>query len=233
MYLADYHMHSKYSFLMVQKNWIRSVRRRSGEDCRKLRSQTIWIFIQDLPYDEQMNFDVPGGEQHHMDVSGLYAGLVQMKEKYAGQLKVRVGAELGQPQANPEAAALFIRDYGDLDFVIGSIHNMEKDLDVYYYDFTKIDVAKMYDHYVDWLLKLSEMGDFDVMGHLTYPLRYMFERNQLRLDLRPYEEKFRQLFKNLTEKSRGIELNVSGYYKAMQDAMPPMSTFEVVPGMRR
>ena len=90
----------------------------------------------------------------------------------------------------------FIRDYGDvLDFVIGSIHNMEKDLDVYYYDFTKIDVAKMYDHYVDWLLKLSEMGDFDVMGHLTYPLRYMFERNQLRLDLRPYEEKFRQLFK--------------------------------------
>ena len=39
---------------------------------------------------------------------------------------------------NPEAAALFIRDYGDvLDFVIGSIHNMEKDLDVYYYDFTK------------------------------------------------------------------------------------------------
>ena len=32
--------------LMVQKNWIRSVRRRSGEDCRKLRSQTIWIFIQ-------------------------------------------------------------------------------------------------------------------------------------------------------------------------------------------
>ena len=94
-------------------------------------------------------------------------------------------------------------------------------------------MAKNDDHYVDWLLKLSEMGDFDVMGHLTYPLRYMFERNQLRLDLRPYEEKFRQLFKNLTEKGRGIELNVSGYYKAMQDAMPPMSDFEVIPGMRR
>ena len=45
----------------------------------------------------------------------------------------------------------------------------------------------------------SEMGDFDVMGHLTYPLRYMFERNHLRLDLKPYEDKFRQLFKNLTE----------------------------------
>ena len=121
-----------------------------------------------------------------------------------------------------------MKDYGDvLDFVIGSIHNMEKDLDVYYYDFEKIDVSKMYDHYVDWLLKLSEMGDFDVMGHLTYPLRYMFERNHLRLDLKPYEDKFRQLFKNLTEKGRGIELNVSGYYKAMQDAMPPMSILKL------
>ena len=117
-----------------------------------------------LPYDEQMNFDVPGGEQHHMDAVGLYKELCNIKEKYAGQLKVRIGAELGQPQVNLEAAELFMKDYGDvLDFVIGSIHNMEKDLDVYYYDFTKIDVAKMYEHYVDWLLKLSEMGDFDVL----------------------------------------------------------------------
>lgn len=227
MYLADYHMHSKYSFDGSEEldTICQTAIRRGLSEIAITDHMDIYT---GLPYDEQMNFDVPGGEQHHMDVSGLYAGLVQMKEKYAGQLKVRIGAELGQPQVNPEAAALFIRDYGDmLDFVIGSIHNMEKDLDVYYYDFTKIDVAKMYDHYVDWLLKLSEMGDFDVMGHLTYPLRYMFERNQLRLDLRPYEEKFRQLFKNLTEKGRGIELNVSGYYKAMQDAMPPMSILKL------
>ena len=43
-----------------------------------------------LPYDEQMNFDVPGGEQHHMDAVGLYKELCNMKEKYAGQLKVRI-----------------------------------------------------------------------------------------------------------------------------------------------
>lgn len=55
----------------------------------------------------------------------------------------------------------------------------------------------------------------------------MFERNQLRLDLRPYEEKFRQLFKNLTEKGRGIELNVSDTRRAMQDAMPPMSILKL------
>ena len=87
-----------------------------------------------------------------------------MKEKYAGQLKVRIGAELGQPQVNPEAAALFIRDYGDvLDFVIGSIHNMEK-IWMSIIMILPNDVAKMYDHYVDWLLKLSEIGRFRCDG---------------------------------------------------------------------
>ena len=74
-----------------------------------------------------MNFEVPGGEQYHMDVSGLYGGLVQMKEKYAGQLKVRVGAELGQPQVNPERRR-FLSGIMVMCWILSSVylfHNME------------------------------------------------------------------------------------------------------------
>ena len=96
MYLADYHMHSKYS-LMVQKNLDTILSgRRSGGGLSEIAITDHMDIYTGLPYDEQMNFEVPGGEQYHMDVSGLYGGLVQMKEKYAGQLKVRIGAELGQ-----------------------------------------------------------------------------------------------------------------------------------------
>ena len=147
MYLADYHMHSKYSFDGSEEldTICQTAIRRGLSEIAITDHMDIYT---GLPYDEQMNFDVSGGEQHHMDAVGLYKELCNMKEKYAGQLKVRIGAELGQPQVNPEAAELFMKDYGDvLDFVIGSIHNMEKDLDVYYYDFEKIDVSKMYDHY--------------------------------------------------------------------------------------
>ena len=105
MYLADYHMHSKYSFDGSEEldTICQTAIRRGLSEIAITDHMDIYT---GLPYDEQMNFEVPGGEQHHMDVSGLYAGLVQMKEKYAGQLKVRIGAELGQPQVNPEAAAL-------------------------------------------------------------------------------------------------------------------------------
>ena len=97
MYLADYHMHSKYSFDGSEEldTICQTAIRRGLSEIAITDHMDIYT---GLPYDEQMNFEVPGGEQYHMDVSGLYAGLVQMKEKYAGQLKVRIGAELGQPQ---------------------------------------------------------------------------------------------------------------------------------------
>ena len=108
MYLADYHMHSKYSFDGSEEldTICQTAIRRGLSEIAITDHMDIYT---GLPYDEQMNFDVPGGEQHHMDAAGLYAGLVQMKEKYAGQLKVRVGAELGQPQVNPQAAELYER----------------------------------------------------------------------------------------------------------------------------
>lgn len=224
MYIADYHMHSKYSFDGCEE---------LADMCdAAISSGLTEIAVTDhmdiftgLPYGQMIDFDVPGGKQYTMDVKGLYEELEEVRSRYEGRLTVRIGSELGQPQVNPEAAKAFLQDHPQLDFVIGSIHNMENDLDVYYYDFAEMDTAVMYDHYLDWLLELARTGDFDVMGHLTYPLRYMFERRQLRLDLAPYEEKFRALFRSLTDKGRGIEVNVSGLYRAMNDTMPP---FQVV-----
>ncbi len=225
MYLADYHMHSKYSF--DGKEELRTICDQAmARGLSEIAITDHMDIFTNRPYGQMVNFDVPGGRLVLMDVDGLYKELAVVRDEYAGRLTVRIGAELGQPQVNPEAAAAFLKTY-PLDFVIGSIHNMENDLDVYYYDFSRMDVGKMYDHYVDWLIELAETGDFDVMGHLTYPLRYMFERQQLRLDLTPYEEKFRYLFQCLIEKGRGIELNVSGLYREMQDTMPPLSLLKL------
>ena len=221
MYLADYHTHSKYSF-------------DGCEAPEEMCQQAIRMGLSELaitdhmdiytgrPYGELLDFDQTPTGVVHMDVAGLYRELRELKDRYAGRLRLVIGSELGQPQVGPEAAAAFLRDY-PLDFVIGSVHNMEGDRDVYYYDFGSIDIPAMYDHYLDWLITLAKIGDFDIMGHLTYPLRYAFEQRGLTLDLAPYEEKFRYLFKLLTEKGRGIEVNVSGYYKAMKESMPPLS----------
>lgn len=225
MYLADYHTHSRYSFDGSEPLQVMCEKAIAAGLTELAVTDHMDIFT-GLPYGEMINFDEPGGKRFSMDVAGLYRELNEIKDIYAGRLTVRIGAELGQPQVNPEAAKAFVSDY-PLDFIIGSVHNMEGDLDVYYYDFTQMDVAAMYDHYVDWLIELAGVGDFDVCGHLTYPLRYMFERCRMRLDLKPYEEKFRHLFRLLIEKGRGIELNVSGLYRPMQETMPPLSLLKL------
>ncbi|MGI6002449.1 MAG: histidinol-phosphatase HisJ family protein [Lachnospiraceae bacterium] len=223
MYRADYHTHSRYSFDGSEElETMCQAAVAAGLD--EIAITDHMDIFTGLEYGHMINFDEPGGRDYYMDVEGLYRNLAQIREKYRGRLKVVIGTELGQPQVNPEQARLFLAKYRP-DFVIGSIHNMENDLDVYYYDFTQIDVPSMYDHYLDWLLELARTGDFDVMGHLTYPLRYYYEREHRTLDLHPYEEKFRDLFRILIQNGRGIELNVSGLYKPMKDTMP---TFEVL-----
>jgi histidinol-phosphatase (PHP family) len=169
-----------------------------------------------------MNYDVPGGELFEMKVDELYEELAAVRERYAGLVKVIIGTELGQPQVNPAAAKAFLAEH-PLDFVIGSVHNMENDLDVYYYDFDQVDGAALFDHYLDWLIQMACTCDFDVVGHITYPLRYLFERKGERISLRPFEEKLRHLFKILIQSGRGIELNTSGMTRLMQETLPPFS----------
>ncbi|MEI3374940.1 MAG: PHP domain-containing protein [Coprococcus catus] len=69
MYLADYHMHSKYSFDGSEEldTICQTAIRRGLSEIAITDHMDIYT---GLPYDEQMNFEVPGGEQYHMDVSG-------------------------------------------------------------------------------------------------------------------------------------------------------------------
>lgn len=227
MYLADYHTHSKYSFDGCEEieNMCEAAIKAGLSEIAITDHMDIFT---KLPYGTLMKSDDPQEEPFIMQTAALYDELEAMKARYEGRLKVRIGSELGQPQVQTEASAAFLKDYGSrLDFVIGSVHNMEDDLDVYFYDFDKVDVPAMYERYVDWLIEMTEKCDFDVCGHLTYPLRYLYERKGERLDLAPYEEKFRYLFKLLTESGRGIEMNVSGMYKAMKETMPPVGLLKL------
>ena len=69
MYLADYHMHSKYSFDGSEEldTICQMAIRRGLSEIAITDHMDIYT---GLPYDEQMNFDVPGGEQHHMQYEG-------------------------------------------------------------------------------------------------------------------------------------------------------------------
>lgn len=212
IYLSDLHLHSSYSF--------------DGEvSLTNICETALKRGMQEIAITDHADIYANKPYEHILDADSLYQELAAIKEQYKDRLLVRLGAELGQPQRNPSDAARFLSSY-PLDFVIGSIHNVEDDFDIYDYDYTTLDCGQMYDHYLDWVLDLAEHYDYDVIGHLTYPLRCMAEVG-IRLDLAPFEEKFRTLFDILIERKKGIELNTSGLYQTINDTMPPLSLLKL------
>lgn len=206
MYLTDYHIHSKYSF-------------DCETDLDEICKAAINRGIKEIAITDHMDIYSDKPYEHILDCKNLYNDLYKIKEKYADRLKVIVGAEYGQPQANEEQARKFIKDYA-LDFIIGSVHNMENDIDAYYLDYKELDYKEVMHNYIRWLKEMAIGYEFDVMGHITYPSRYIYQQIGVRVDYREYYEEYEELFKILIEKGRGIELNVSGIARGTNDTMP-------------
>ena len=208
MKLVDYHMHSKYSF-------------DAETPVEDICEAAIRAGLDEIAITDHMDIfsDKPYG--HIMDCDAAYEEITKYRDMYAGKLKVLSGVELGQPQANPKEAKAFLEKY-NLDFIIGSIHNIENDVDCYDFDYTKVDYHAVYDSYMNYQLEMAKNYDFDVMGHVTYPSRYVYERTGVNVDYSLYMERYEQLFKILIERGKGIELNLSGIARKCGDVMPTM-----------
>lgn len=213
MYLADYHIHTKYSF-------------DGNEAIDDICEKAIERGMNEIALTDHMDIYSNKPYENILDCNKLYQDIDRAKNKFEGRLIIRKGAELGQPQVNPKEGRKFLEEH-PLDFVIGSIHNMKNDIDVYYYDFKKLDCNEVYFEYLDWLIELAANYDFDVLGHLTYPMRYMFLKENKRIDLKPFEDQYRILFKTIVERGKGIEVNTSGLLQPMNETMPPISVIKL------
>lgn len=134
--------------------------------------------------------------------------IARAKEK---GFNVLCGIELGQPTYHPESAVKVLEG-ADYDIVLGSIHYLRDGRDFYYlrYSDGSCDPAMIYDQYLDEVLIMAEQSDFDVLAHLTYPLRYIYGRDNVRLDIAPYEEKYRRILTALVRRDKALEINTSG-----------------------
>ena len=135
------------------------------------------------------------------------------------QTKLLAGVELGQPTQDETRAKEFLSEY-DLDFVIGSLHNLAYEDDFYFMDFTKVDLQAVFDRYFDELIEMTEQNLFDVVGHITYPWRYLEGNYGLKFSLDSFFPKIDHMFKILIKNGKGIEVNTSGLRQTISTTMP-------------
>lgn len=139
----------------------------------------------------------------------LEAVTAAKEQAAAAGLTLLCGMEMGQPNADFGLSAAVGAD-ARLDFIIASLHELLDRPDFFCLDYSQENIPALMEQYFDQLYDICRWGKFDVLGHLTYPLRYIEGEAGIPVPLEPYLEQIRCCFRALAENGKGIELNTSG-----------------------
>ncbi|MCI9643928.1 MAG: histidinol-phosphatase HisJ family protein [Oscillibacter sp.] len=202
MYLADYHVHSRIS-------------PDGGDSMAALAEAAIQAGLDELCFTDHVepiiwaSTDLRGP----YDWTALAAEFDAARAAVGDRIKLRLGIELGDACWNFAHTEKLLEDAPPLDFIIGSVHMLSeryKGLDLYYFDPETEEEA--YGGIADYLGRvkaMAEWGKFDVLGHLTLPLRYLNENRGWNLNMDRFGGEIADIFAILNRKGIGIEVNTN------------------------
>ena len=134
----------------------------------------------------------------------------------AGRLHALRGIEIGEGIWYPEVSRRILSTYS-FDVVIGSVHAVR--FPDYEIPFSRIDFGNMsenlilpyLDQYFDDMLSMIRIMDFDILAHITCPLRYINDRYHSDVTLDAFQEKIHVILKEITARKIALEVNTSRY----------------------
>lgn len=211
MITADYHLHSSFSGDSHEpmENMVRAAIQ---------KGLTHICFTEHMDMDYPVTEDTPEGIFLVNTDSYLY-DLATLKNKYAKEIRILFGIELGlQPHLNKELA-LYARSH-EFDFIIGSTHIVNKK-DPYYPSFYEgRSEEEAYREYFQGIIdNIKKFKNFDVCGHLDYVVRYGPEMDK-NYSYAKYMDLFDKILELLLENEKGIELNTGNLRKGTREASP-------------
>lgn len=157
---------------------------------------------------------------HERAVFQTFFEIAKVRSAFRGKLLVLNGIELGQPIFAPHIAERILKSQ-KFDVVIGSIHNLRNGYDPYYQDsFTEEKVHEFLKEYFYEMIKMCEWGDFDVLAHLTYPMRYFFSQSQITVDLNDYKSEVDEILRLIAKKDIALEINTAGLRQPLKRLQP-------------
>ena len=144
-----------------------------------------------------------------------YDDVLSVRERYGGRLLIAAGVEIGEALYDPPFAKKVIAAR-PWDVVLGSVHAVR--MPGWEMPFSVIDFSgcgdaflRAYLHrYFDDLLEMATAEDYDVLCHLTVPLRYICGKYGKRMDLSEYDGKIDRILRAAIARGKTLEVNTSG-----------------------
>ena len=144
------------------------------------------------------------------------------------------GVEMAEYLFDRENAEI-IMNLTDYDVILGSVHS------VFYEDWTdsysRLDfgaeaasVEKVKGFLREYFKKVYEMAektDFDVLSHLTCPLRYINGKYGRNIDSMEFKTEIEEILKLIIKRGISLEINTSGVGSAFDSTMPDSKIIKI------
>lgn len=152
--------------------------------------------------------------------------VAKTKAAFGYKVVISFGIEIAQVFYDVKAIEDVLKRH-HLDFVIGSVHRlMYEGFDFYSLrDYNSLSKEKLHEYiekYFEEMVDLIKWGKFDVLGHLSLPVRYPKVYSGIDISFDRYKEQIDEVLRLAAENGKGIEINTSGLRDAVGDTMPPM-----------
>lgn len=193
--MFDFHLHSGVSF-------------DSEESAEKIVAAAVKAGMKEICFTDHLDYEeVPTGIKVWFETEDYNAAYDQL---HCEGLKIRKGFEFGMLPGNRDT---FLKDLERrrFDFIIGSIHFADG-IDIFYEEYwqNKTPEAAEITYFERILDCVKEHDSFDVLGHLTYIGKVINNPNLRAIPMKEYQELTDEIFRNLIQKGKGIEVNTSG-----------------------
>lgn len=201
----DQHVHSAYSF---------DSKEHLEDECEAAMQKGL----QGITFTEHFSVDPLDVSYGVLRYDAYRRAVTDCQKKYSGELHIGCGLEIGEPHLKKcEADLKQAVQSMQLDFIIGSIHNIDS---VKLRNFQKGKTKdEIYAQYFEEILTMARTADIDVIGHLDLAKRYTFEVVG-NYDFPEYRDRIAEILSVVIERGLGIELNTSGWRNAVDVCYP-------------
>ena len=174
------------------------------EQCRR----AVELGLDEIGFSEHKDFDPADPVVDYFHYEDYRRQIEAARSEFDGALAIRMGVEIDYQKWFEEKISGYLEDH-DFDFVIGSVHYVDRLMlmtDAYLAGRT---VEEVYRIYFEALIDSVESGLFDILGHMEYANRRGIPACGP-YHPAPYRAEVERLFSKMISKNVALEINTAG-----------------------
>ncbi|MEC2054047.1 histidinol-phosphatase HisJ family protein [Peribacillus psychrosaccharolyticus] len=210
MHIMDYHHHTNHSF-------------DSKASMKDVCMAAIEKGIKELCFTEHFSVNPLAPTYGHMNFDRYFSEINECREEFGSQLIIKAGIELCEPHLLKEKYESILTPL-NLDFILGSVHNIDNlKLSAY---LKQVPADKAYQGYFEEVYKMVCTADIDVIAHLDLLKRYAVKTIGM-YTFEDHKDVIEAILKKAIDRNIGIEINTSGLRGNLKQSLPSIDVLSL------